>query len=80
MAKKEEAAGGRRRAPKGHFVVYVGNEMKRFVVPISYLHNPMFQQLLNNAADEYGYSNQNGIVLPCDVSTFNSLISFLGNN
>uniref|UniRef100_A0A2C9WFR7 Uncharacterized protein n=1 Tax=Manihot esculenta TaxID=3983 RepID=A0A2C9WFR7_MANES len=80
MAKKEEVAGGRRRAPKGHFAVYVGIEMKRFEVPISYLQNPKFQQLLNNAADEYGYTHQNGIILPCDESTFNDLISFMGNH
>ncbi|OAY58624.1 hypothetical protein MANES_02G193700v8 [Manihot esculenta] len=80
MAKKEEVAGGRRRAPKGHFAVYVGSEMKRFEVPISYLKNPKFQQLLHNAADEYGYTYQNGIILPCDESIFNELISFLRNH
>ncbi|KAJ9145968.1 hypothetical protein P3X46_028292 [Hevea brasiliensis] len=79
MPRKEEI-GGRRRAPKGHFVVYVGDEMKRFVVPTSYLHNPIFQRLLDKAAEEYGYDNQNGIILPCDESTFKSLISFLRNH
>lgn len=34
-----------RRAPKGHFVVYVGEEMRKFVVPISYLSVPIFTQL-----------------------------------
>ncbi|OAY58620.1 hypothetical protein MANES_02G193300v8 [Manihot esculenta] len=77
MAKRVEAE-GRRRAPKGHFVVYVGNEMKRFVIPTSFLSNPIFQQLLDKAAEEYGYDNQFGIVLPCNESTFNSLIAFLG--
>lgn len=38
---KDEAI--RSRAPKGHFAVYVGTEMKRFVVPTSYLKNPIFQ-------------------------------------
>lgn len=38
--------------PKGHVVVYVGTEedhKKRFVVPISYLRQPSFVDLLNQA-------------------------------
>ncbi|KAI8028309.1 Auxin-responsive protein SAUR15 [Camellia lanceoleosa] len=44
------------RAPKGHFVVYVGDGddgqevMRRFVVPTSYLKDPIFKQLLDKAA------------------------------
>lgn len=69
---KDEAI--RSRAPKGHFVVYVGTEMKRFVVPTFYLKNPIFQQLLDKAAEEYGFHNkQNKIILPCDESTFQRL-------
>ncbi|CAK7324838.1 unnamed protein product [Dovyalis caffra] len=79
MPKKVETE-GRRRAPKGHFVVYVGNEMKRFVVPTSYLKNPIFQQLLDKAAEEYGFDNQNGIVLPCDECSFNRLTAFLAKH
>lgn len=77
MPKKVGVDQGRRRAPKGHFVVYVGDEMKRFVVPTSYLKNPMFQQLLEKAEEEYGFDNQNGIVLPCDEPTFERLTAFL---
>jgi SAUR family protein len=79
MPKKVELE-GRSRAPKGHFVVYVGNEMKRFVVPTSYLNSPIFQQLLDKAAEEFGFDNQNGIVLPCDESTFNRLTAFLAKH
>ncbi|KAF9661618.1 hypothetical protein SADUNF_Sadunf19G0087600 [Salix dunnii] len=64
---------------KGHFVVYVGDEMKRFVVPTSYLKNPIFQKLLDESAEEYGFDNKNGIVLPCDESTFRSLTAFLAS-
>lgn len=67
----------RRRAPKGHFVVYVGEEMKRFVVPISYLKNPMLQQLLAEAAEEFGFDSQKRIVLPCDESTFQRITDFM---
>ncbi|PON35089.1 Small auxin-up RNA [Parasponia andersonii] len=69
-----------KKAPKGHFVVYVGKELKRFVIPISYLKNSKFQLLLENAAEEYGFDNTNGIVLPCDESTFHELIAFLAKN
>ncbi|KAH7534103.1 hypothetical protein FEM48_Zijuj04G0201700 [Ziziphus jujuba var. spinosa] len=81
---KQEAADGgtsnnnknnrRARAPKGHFVVYVGKELKRFVVPLSLLKSFKFQQLLDKAAEEYGYvSKQGRIVLPCDESAFLTL-------
>ncbi|KAI9098405.1 hypothetical protein K1719_025030 [Acacia pycnantha] len=73
MAKKEEAKG----TPKGHFVVYVGIEMERFVVPMTYLKNPMFLRLLDKAADEYGFNNLHGIVLPCDAASFRRLIALL---
>ncbi|XP_027150243.1 auxin-induced protein X15-like [Coffea eugenioides] len=68
---------GRETAPKGHFVVYVGSEMTRFVLPTSFLKNPLFQQLLDKAAEEFGFDNRSRIVLPCDVSKFQRLVAFL---
>ncbi|CAK9315961.1 unnamed protein product [Citrullus colocynthis] len=60
--------------PKGHFVVYVGEEeeeRKRFVVPLSYLKNPLFQELLSKAADEFGFEHQfGGITIPCAHDQF----------
>ena len=78
MPKKVEVE-ERRRAPKGHFVVYVGTEMRRFVIPTSFLQNPIFQQLLDKAAEEYGFNNQNRLLIPCDESTFQRLTMFLAN-
>nr|GMC78302.1 Auxin responsive SAUR protein [Ipomoea batatas] len=40
--------------PKGHFPVYVGEAQRRFVVPISYLRHPLFQELLHWAEQEFG--------------------------
>nr|KYP69495.1 Auxin-induced protein 6B [Cajanus cajan] len=66
---------GMKKAGKGQFVVYVGEELRRFTLPLSYLKNPIFQQLLKKSAEEYGYSYSRGIVLPCDESTFRSFIN-----
>ncbi|XP_058082055.1 auxin-responsive protein SAUR50-like [Magnolia sinica] len=67
----------RQRTPKGHFAVYVGTDQKRFVVPTAYLKHPIFQQLLDKSADEFGFHNRNRIVLPCDESSFERVRSFL---
>ncbi|GKV49534.1 hypothetical protein SLEP1_g56280 [Rubroshorea leprosula] len=66
---------GRRRAPKGHFVVYVGDELRRYVVPLAFLKNSSFQQLLEKAAEEFGFDSQNAIVLSCDESTIQQVLA-----
>ncbi|KAL7258775.1 hypothetical protein ACSBR1_004807 [Camellia fascicularis] len=44
--------------PKGHFEVYVGeSKRKRFVIPISYLNQPSFQDLLSQAEEEFGFNH-----------------------
>lgn len=40
--------------PKGHFAVYVGEKQKkRFMIPISFLRQPLFQDLLSQAEEEF---------------------------
>ena len=65
--------------PKGHLAVYVGeNEKKRFVVPVSLLSQPSFQELLIQAEDEYGFDHpMGGLTIPCTEDTFIDLISSL---
>ncbi|PON93810.1 Small auxin-up RNA [Trema orientale] len=63
--------------PKGHLAVYVGeNEKKRFVIPVSLLSQPLFQDLLIQAEEEYGYNHpMGGLTIPCRVDAFIDLIS-----
>ncbi|XWS55032.1 hypothetical protein CRYUN_Cryun10bG0140100 [Craigia yunnanensis] len=61
--------------PKGHFAVDVGEaEKKRFVVPISFLKHPSFQNLLSQAEEEYGFNHpMGGLTIPCREEAFINL-------
>uniref|UniRef100_A0A3Q7FZJ4 Uncharacterized protein n=1 Tax=Solanum lycopersicum TaxID=4081 RepID=A0A3Q7FZJ4_SOLLC len=52
--------------PKCHWGVYVGvNQKKRFVVPISYLNQPLSQDLLTQDEEEFGFNHQmGGLTIP----------------
>ncbi|MFS7995090.1 putative small auxin-up RNA [Helianthus anomalus] len=65
--------------PKGHLAVYVGEEKKRrFVVPISYLEQPLFQNLLHESEEEFGFDHpMGGLTLTCQEDVFNKLTSIL---
>ena len=67
--------------PRGHFAVYVGDiERKRFVVPISYLNHPSFQDLLHQAEEEFGFDHPTGVLtIPCKEETFVDLASRLNH-
>lgn len=68
--------------PKGHFAVYVGHTYKkRFVVPISYLNHPLFQELLNRAEEEFGFDHpMGGLTIPCSEDYFVSLTFLLNSS
>ncbi|KAJ0447753.1 putative small auxin-up RNA [Helianthus annuus] len=65
--------------PKGHLAVYVGEEQKRrFVIPISYLEQPLFQNLLRQSEEEFGFDHpMGGITLSCQEDLFNQLTTIL---
>ncbi|MCL7042599.1 hypothetical protein MKW94_024661 [Papaver nudicaule] len=68
--------------PKGHFTVYVGDTklMKKFVVPIWYLNQPSFQDLLSQAEEEFGFEHPlGGLTIPCNEETFTDLVSRLND-
>ncbi|OIW00675.1 hypothetical protein TanjilG_09646 [Lupinus angustifolius] len=64
--------------PKGYLAVYVGAKMKRFVIPVSYLNQPSFQVLLNEAEEEFGYEHpMGGLTIPCREDAFLDIASRL---
>ncbi|WOG86893.1 hypothetical protein DCAR_0206112 [Daucus carota subsp. sativus] len=65
--------------PKGCIAVYVGeNQRRRFVVPISYLSEPTFQDLLSRAEEEFEFSHpEGGLTIPCKEDTFIDLLNRL---
>ncbi|KAL0422846.1 UNVERIFIED_CONTAM: Auxin-induced protein 6B [Sesamum latifolium] len=67
--------------PKGHLAVYVGKCHRRFVVPISYLNHPLFQELLRWAEEEFGYDHPTGgLTIPCTEDYFLSLTALLNSS
>ncbi|KAK4349014.1 hypothetical protein RND71_031769 [Anisodus tanguticus] len=61
--------------PKGHFVVYVGENRTRYIVPISILSRPEFRILLQRSGEEFGFDHDMGLTIPCDEDLFESLTS-----
>ncbi|KAK3412631.1 auxin-responsive protein SAUR21 [Eucalyptus grandis] len=68
--------------PKGYFAVYVGDSQKRrYVVPISYLSQPSFQDLLSQAEEEFGFNHpMGGLTIPCEEEVFLNLTSHLNKS
>ncbi|XP_058733612.1 auxin-induced protein 15A-like [Vicia villosa] len=63
---------------KGCFTVYVGEEMKRFLIPISYLNHNSFQELLSQAEEQFGYNHpMGGLTIPCGEDLFLDITSRL---
>ncbi|CAL0313210.1 unnamed protein product [Lupinus luteus] len=66
--------------PKGYVAVYVGEKMKRFVIPISYLNQTSFQELLSQAEEEFGYDHpMGGLTIPCREDVFLNITSRFGS-
>ncbi|ONH90869.1 hypothetical protein PRUPE_8G079100 [Prunus persica] len=71
-AKKNQTPSKSLDVPKGYFAVYVGeSKKKRFVIPVSYLNQSSFQDLLSLAEEEFGYDHpMEGITIPCSEDAF----------
>ncbi|XP_024991471.1 auxin-responsive protein SAUR21-like [Cynara cardunculus var. scolymus] len=68
-----------RDVPKGHLAVYVGeNQKRRFVVPVSYLEQPLFQNLLRQSEEEFGFDHpMGGLTISCQEDEFFKLAALL---
>ncbi|KAK8518722.1 hypothetical protein V6N13_018005 [Hibiscus sabdariffa] len=67
-----------KKVPKGYFAVYVGENQKRFVIPVSFLNQPLFQDLLCMSEEEFGYSHPTGgLRIPCSEDNFLEVTSRL---
>ncbi|GAU32282.1 hypothetical protein TSUD_62990 [Trifolium subterraneum] len=66
------------KVPKGYLAVYVGDRMRRFVIPVSYLNQPLFQELLHQSEEKFGYDHpMGGLTIPCNEDEFLNLTSRL---
>ncbi|KAK2448773.1 auxin-induced protein 15A [Trifolium repens] len=64
--------------PKGYLAVYVGEEMKRFVIPVSYLNQISFHDLLSQSEEQFGFDHpMGGITIPCGEDVFLEITSRL---
>ncbi|OAY61276.1 auxin-responsive protein SAUR23-like [Manihot esculenta] len=74
-----KAAAGCLNVPKGFLAVYIGEtEKKRFLVPVSYLNEPSFQDLLTKAEEEFGFDHpMGGLTIPCGEDAFLHVTSSL---
>nr|KJB21515.1 hypothetical protein B456_004G285600 [Gossypium raimondii] len=60
--------------PKGYLAVSVGSELRRFIIPTSYLTHPVFKILLEKAEEEFRYNHNGGPTHPCEIETFKYLL------
>lgn len=66
--------------PKGYLAVYVGPELRRFIIPTTYLSHHLFKVLLEKAAEEFGFDHNGGLTIPCEIETFKYLLKCIENN
>lgn len=66
--------------PKGYLAVYVVPERRRFIIPTSYLSDPLFKVLLEKAEEEFGFDHCGGLTIPCEIETFKYLLQCIEKN
>ncbi|CAL9077861.1 unnamed protein product, partial [Musa acuminata var. zebrina] len=73
LRRYEKAATEAGAPPRGCMAVRVGpegEEQQRFVVPVAHLSHPLFTELLDEAAAEYGFNQAGPIAIPCGIEHF----------
>lgn len=66
--------------PKGFLAVCVGEELKRFVIPMEFLGRRAFDALLKEAEEEFGFQQEGILRIPCKVSVFEEILEALEGN
>ncbi|KAH1105453.1 hypothetical protein J1N35_009221 [Gossypium stocksii] len=66
--------------PKGYLAVYVSLELRRFIIPTSYLAHSVFKILLEKTEEEFGYNHNGGLTLPCEIKKFKYLLKCIENH
>ncbi|KAI7986392.1 hypothetical protein LOK49_LG14G02267 [Camellia lanceoleosa] len=62
--------------PRGYLAVYVGPELQRYVIPACYLSMPEFKELMEKAAEEFGYQHDGGLSIPnCEEDDFEVILT-----
>uniref|UniRef100_A0A0E0LXR5 Auxin-responsive protein n=1 Tax=Oryza punctata TaxID=4537 RepID=A0A0E0LXR5_ORYPU len=64
-------------AGKGNCVVY-SCDGRRFEIPLAYLRTPVFVELLRMSQEEFGFSSDGRITLPCDTAVMEYVMCLLG--
>ncbi|XP_042508790.1 auxin-responsive protein SAUR71-like [Macadamia integrifolia] len=60
--------------PSGFLAVYVGSELRRYVIPATYLSVPEFRVLMERAAEEFGFEQEGGLKFPCGEEDFEEVL------
>ncbi|KAJ9550776.1 hypothetical protein OSB04_014821 [Centaurea solstitialis] len=63
--------------PAGHVAVCVGPNCRRYIVRATHLNHPVFQKLLTDAEEEYGFANDGPLTIPCEESVFEEILRFV---
>ncbi|KAF7101392.1 hypothetical protein CFC21_102742 [Triticum aestivum] len=63
-------------AGKGHFVVY-SSDGRRFEIPIACLRTMIFEELLRMSQEEFGFTSEGRITLPCDMTMMEYVMCLL---
>ncbi|EMS63513.1 hypothetical protein CFC21_097760 [Triticum aestivum] len=63
-------------AGKGHFVVY-SSDGRRFEIPIACLRTMIFEELLRMSQEEFGFTSEGRITLPCDTTMMEYVMCLL---
>ncbi|XP_019087967.1 PREDICTED: auxin-responsive protein SAUR15-like [Camelina sativa] len=79
IMRRRESSSSASSTPRGFMAVYVGEndqKRKRYVVPVSYLNQPLFQELLSKSEEEFGFDHPTGgLTIPCHESLFFTVTS-----